>query len=84
VRSGQYDGSLRSGQYDGSVRSGQYDTLDATLPTFSWCTTTLPSASTTVMAANTSSYAYQAGNNNMAGGTAAVGLTSPSSLSGKT
>uniref|UniRef100_A0AAQ4QEP5 COHA1 n=1 Tax=Gasterosteus aculeatus aculeatus TaxID=481459 RepID=A0AAQ4QEP5_GASAC len=82
VRSAQYDTGVRSVQYDTSVRSGQYDTLDATLPTFSWSTTTLPSASTTVIAGNTSSsYAYQGGTNNMAGGTSPVGLTSPSSLS---
>uniref|UniRef100_A0A8C2Z7A0 Uncharacterized protein n=1 Tax=Cyclopterus lumpus TaxID=8103 RepID=A0A8C2Z7A0_CYCLU len=62
-------------------QSGQYDTLDATLPSFSWSTSTLPSASTTVVAGNTSSYA--SGTNNMSGGLAPLGLTSPSSLSGE-
>lgn len=91
VKSGQYDGSLKSGQYDTgvrsvqydtSVRSGQYDTLDGILPTFSWSTTTLPSSSAAVMAGG-SSYTYQAGTNNMPGGSSPVGLTSPSSLSGE-
>ncbi|TNN81821.1 Collagen alpha-1(XVII) chain [Liparis tanakae] len=79
VRSGQYDSTVRSGQYDSTVRSGQYDTLDATLPSFSWSTSTLPSASTTVVAGNAGT--YQSGNNNMSGGSAPLGLTSPSSLS---
>lgn len=83
VRSGQYDLTMKSGHYDGSVRSGQYDTLDAVLPTFSWSTSTLPSASTTVVAGTTSSYTYQSGTNNMPGGSSPVGLTSPSSLSGE-
>ncbi|KAI3362716.1 hypothetical protein L3Q82_001780 [Scortum barcoo] len=84
VKSGQYDMSLKSGQYDTSLRSGQYDTLDATLPTFSWSTSTLPSTSTTVVAGNSSSYTYQMGTNNMGGGSSPIGLTSPSSLSGET
>uniref|UniRef100_A0A4W6CRV6 Uncharacterized protein n=1 Tax=Lates calcarifer TaxID=8187 RepID=A0A4W6CRV6_LATCA len=81
VKSGQYDSmtSMRSGQYDTALRSGQYDTLDATLPSFSWSTSTLPS-STTVVAGNTSSYTYQVSTNNM-GGTTLLAPTSPSSLS---
>lgn len=84
VKSGHYDVTVKSGQYDTSMRTGQYDTLDATLPTFSWSTSTLPSANTTVVAGNTSSYSYQVSTNNMSGGTSPVGLTSPSSLSGET
>uniref|UniRef100_A0A3B5AI11 Uncharacterized protein n=1 Tax=Stegastes partitus TaxID=144197 RepID=A0A3B5AI11_9TELE len=61
-------------------QSGQYDTLDAILPTFSWSTSTLPSTSTTVVAGNTSSYSYQVGTNNMAGGTLPLSATSPSGL----
>lgn len=83
ARSGHYDLSYKSAQYGSGVRAGQYDTLDGVLPAFTWSTTTLPSASTTVVAGNTSTYTYQASSNNAAGGSSPVSLTLPSSLSGE-
>lgn len=83
ARSGHYDLSYKSAQYGSGVRAGQYDTLDGVLPAFTWSTTTLPSASTTVVAGNTSTYTYQASSNNAAGGASPVSLTLPSSLSGE-
>lgn len=83
ARSGHYDLSYKSAQYGSGVRAGQYDTLDGVLPAFTWSTTTLPSASTTVVAGNTSTYTYQASSNNAAGGSSPVSVTLPSSLSGE-
>lgn len=96
LKSGQYDTGARSGHYDlsyksaqygssGGVRAGgQYDSLDGVLPAFTWSAATLPSSSSaTVVAGNTSTYAYQAGTNNAAGGSSPVILTAPSSLSGE-
>lgn len=92
LKSGQYDTGTRSGHYDlgyksaqfgSGVRAGQYDTLDAGPSAFTWSTPTLPSASTTVVTGNTSTYTYQASTNNAAGGSSPVSLTLPSSLSGE-
>lgn len=82
TRSGHYDLGYKSVQYGSGVRAGQYDTLDAGPSTFTWSTPTLPSASTTVVTGNTSTYTYQASTNNAAGGSSPVSLTLPSSLSG--
>lgn len=83
TRSGHYDLGYKSAQYGSGVRAGQYDTLDAGPSTFTWSTPTMPSASTTVVTGNTSTYTYQASTNNAAGGSSPVSLTLPSSLSGE-